>query len=71
MALHIHSLIQHFNPACRAARAFPWLPSSRILIALSDHDLPIAHRLVSAVNRAERPTYDIINALEVIQIDDN
>jgi hypothetical protein len=34
------SLIQHFNPACRAARAFPELPISRLLMSLNDHDLP-------------------------------
>ena len=37
------SLIQHFNPACRAARAFPELPISRLLMSLNDHDLPIKY----------------------------
>jgi hypothetical protein len=33
------SLIQHYNPAVRAARALPSLPVSRILISLGDYDL--------------------------------
>ena len=35
-----HALIQHFNPACRAARLFPHLPVSRYLMALNDSDTP-------------------------------
>jgi hypothetical protein len=35
-----HSLVQHFNPACRAARQFPHLPVSRYLMALNDSDTP-------------------------------
>lgn len=38
---HSNSLVQHFNPACRAARMFPHLPVSRFLLSLSDYDLPI------------------------------
>jgi phosphate/sulfate permease len=34
------ALIQHFNPACRAARAFPELAASRLLLSLNDDDLP-------------------------------
>jgi len=34
-----NSLIQHFNPACRAARKFPALAVSRVLIVLNDYDL--------------------------------
>lgn len=34
------SLIQHLNPACRAAVSFPQLPSSRLLMALHDDDFP-------------------------------
>lgn len=33
--------IQHLNPACRAARMYPHLPIARLLMSLSDHDLPI------------------------------
>jgi hypothetical protein len=36
-----NSLIQHFNPACRAARAFPDLPVARLLMSLNDYDLPM------------------------------
>jgi hypothetical protein len=36
-----NSLIQHFNPACRAARTFPELPLSRFLININDYDIPI------------------------------
>ena len=35
-----NSLIQHFNPACRVARAFPSLPISRFLMILNDYDVP-------------------------------
>lgn len=34
-------LIQHFNPACRAARAVPHLPVARLLISIGDFDLPV------------------------------
>ena len=43
LILYSDSLIQHFNPACRAARAFPELPISRLLMSLNDHDLPIKY----------------------------
>jgi hypothetical protein len=33
-------LIQHFNPACRAARYFPELDISRLLLSLNDNDFP-------------------------------
>jgi hypothetical protein len=35
-----NSLVQHFNPACRAARQFPHLPISRFLLSLNDYDVP-------------------------------
>lgn len=34
-----HALVQHFNPACRAARTFPHLPVARMLISMSDLDI--------------------------------
>jgi len=34
------ALIQHTNPACRAARQFPHLPSARLLMSLTDFDIP-------------------------------
>lgn len=37
------SLIQHVNPACRAAQSFPGLPASRLLLSINDYDLPVAH----------------------------
>jgi len=36
--------VQHFNPACRAARAMPHLNTSKLLIALNDFDLPVTER---------------------------
>jgi hypothetical protein len=39
--VYANSWIQHFNPACRVARMFPHLPVSRLLMSLSDFDLPI------------------------------
>jgi len=35
-----NALLQHFHPACRASRYLPHLPISRLLMSLSDHDLP-------------------------------
>jgi hypothetical protein len=37
--LSFSSLVQHFNPACRAARMVPDLHTSRLLIGLHDFDL--------------------------------
>jgi len=34
------ALLQHFNPACRAARKFPHLGSSRLLLSIHDFDIP-------------------------------
>jgi hypothetical protein len=34
-----HSLVQHFNPACRVARLYPTLPLSRLLISINDVDI--------------------------------
>jgi hypothetical protein len=34
------AFVQHFNPACRAARSFPRLAVSRVLMALQDSDIP-------------------------------
>lgn len=36
-----NALVQHFNPACRAARMFPELPISRLLMSFGDNDLPL------------------------------
>jgi hypothetical protein len=36
-----NQLLHHANPACRAARTFPELAASRLLISLNDADLPI------------------------------
>jgi len=38
------ALLQHFNPACRAARMYPHLPIARLLLSLNDNDLP-QHKL--------------------------
>lgn len=35
------AVVQHFNPACRVARQFPHLISSRLLMSLGDFDIPI------------------------------
>ena len=35
-----NALVQHYNPACRAARMFPELPVSRLLMTVSDFDIP-------------------------------
>ena len=36
-----HALVQHINPVCRAARRFPHLPVSRLLMSLNDYDIPV------------------------------
>jgi hypothetical protein len=36
-----HTLLQHFHPVCRAARSFPHLPAARLLLSLTDCDLPL------------------------------
>mmetsp|Transcript_25306 Transcript_25306/g.34790 ORF Transcript_25306/g.34790 Transcript_25306/m.34790 type:complete len:895 (+) Transcript_25306:33-2717(+) len=36
-----HCLLQHFHPVIRAARSFPYLPAARILLSLTDYDLPL------------------------------
>jgi hypothetical protein len=33
-------LMQHFNPACRLSRMFPYLPMCRLLLSLNDYDTP-------------------------------
>jgi hypothetical protein len=40
MMKHATSLIQHFNPACRAARKFPHLDIARLLMSFNDNDFP-------------------------------
>ena len=53
------NLIQHFHPACRAARLFPHLPVSRLLFSITDYDLPISHLLATTStsdnSRRKRP----------------
>ena len=41
MGTYSSCLVQHFNPACRAARSCPHLPTSRLLFSLNDDDLPL------------------------------
>eukprot|EP01036_Dinobryon_divergens_P022644 gene22644-30922_t len=41
MGTYTSYLVQHFNPACRAARSCPHLPTSRLLFSLNDDDLPV------------------------------
>ena len=60
LVTNTRSLTQHFNPACRCARMFPHLPSSRLLLSINDFDLPINHRLQSLLPernfKAEQPS---------------
>jgi hypothetical protein len=51
---HYGALTQRFNPACRAARQFPELPVSRLLMAIYDYDLlwPGFRRRVRGYNPA-------------------
>jgi hypothetical protein len=43
LMINLNSLTQHFNPACRAARFYPHLPSARVLLSLTDYDMPCLH----------------------------
>ena len=43
------SLIQHFNAACRVSLMYPAMTSSRLLMSLSDYDLPIKHLVLDDV----------------------
>jgi len=36
------NVVQHLNPACRAARSVPHLSLARLLISLTDYDVPKA-----------------------------
>jgi hypothetical protein len=56
LLVRVQSLIQHFHPACRAARLLPWLPMSRILIALNDFDLP------TSTYKEWKPTYRVFSS---------
>lgn len=38
---HSNDLLQHFNPICRLARMYPYLPISRLLLSLNDNDIPL------------------------------
>ena len=37
-------MVQHLNPACRAARSVPHLSLARLLILLNDFDVPKAKK---------------------------
>jgi hypothetical protein len=37
-----NAMVQHFNPACRAARMYPALPISRLLMSVNDRDIPLS-----------------------------
>jgi hypothetical protein len=39
------ALIQHLNPACRAARRHPDVPMARLLVCVSDLDMPLFAKL--------------------------
>jgi len=41
MVRDTEALVQHFNPAVRAARMHPGLPVSRLLMSLNDFDIPL------------------------------
>ena len=50
LMLSANALIQHFNPACRAARKHPNLPVSRLLMVLNDFDLPVKFKSFESEN---------------------
>eukprot|EP01034_Spumella_vulgaris_P023875 gene23875-30152_t len=42
---NINSVVQHYHPVCRVARLVPHLVSARILMSLTDYDLPVRQLL--------------------------
>jgi hypothetical protein len=62
LLLSANALVQHFHPACRAARLLPHLPVARLLLSLSDHDLPSAAVLRRPRRQEVRyPTAPVLN----------
>ena len=58
----VNALVQHFHPACRAARLQPHLPVARLLMSLTDYDLPISAVLRRPRRRAVvYPTVQVLN----------
>ena len=43
------NVVQHLNPACRAARSVPHLSLARLLISLNDFDIPLVKRSISSL----------------------
>jgi hypothetical protein len=55
------SLVQHFNPACRAARMFPHLPLARFLMSLNDFDVPFFDvKVRPSVSKMSKTLLDIL-----------
>jgi hypothetical protein len=59
-----NALVQHFNPACRAARAFAHLPSARLLMSLNDFDIPLDYSV--SISRSKRKSMQV-NYAEALQ----
>jgi hypothetical protein len=65
MMKHATSLIQHFNPACRAARKFPHLDIARLLMSFNDNDFP--SKLAKETGRNhERLTYVLVAIVNLL-----
>mmetsp|Transcript_11695 Transcript_11695/g.19575 ORF Transcript_11695/g.19575 Transcript_11695/m.19575 type:complete len:725 (+) Transcript_11695:188-2362(+) len=64
LLMNVNALTQHFHPACRAARLVPHLASSRILMSLSDFDVPFTQILARPRRRSKTnqyPTVQVVN----------
>ena len=58
----VNALVQHFHPVCRVARLQPHLPVARLLLSLSDYDLPVAPILLRPRRRSiVYPTMQVFN----------
>lgn len=68
-----NALVQHFNPACRTARLLPHLPASRLLISISDFDLPeeterVKKGVTAVIKRALRRVHKSVSAIILLFI---
>jgi hypothetical protein len=68
MSAVAHSLVQHFNPAMRAARLCPHLPASRLLMSLTDDDLPesLIRKYMQPPERQSKPVKRLFQNLLLV-----
>jgi len=62
--MNVNALLQHFHPACRAARLLPHLSASRLLMSLSDYDLPVRQLLARPRKHSAKYSYPTVRVLD-------